>query len=256
MPTEPQHTEGEEEGRPKANFCTKTAEEPSKENQPGEGKYVAWTKIFCPGGGYFILLTLCHLFVIQWAIKIPWRAGGMGGGLMWEKLKAVKTGRQNSAWMWLAERMSPRRENAGKNLHHTLCFWFVCFRFERKYVCKKGHSATKTNNYTHLRLCSIYKRHFTWLMTCEWQREYKTSDWRRSSITHAVCLSPHMLSANLWGESDKTCRCPMAISAKKKETCSSVSWGDALCKAAVNYIAEKILTACLNVEWPLSCKIA
>lgn len=169
--------------------------ETSKEKQRGERKCVAWTKIFRPGGGNFILLTLYHLFVIQRAIKIPWRAGGMGGGLMWEKLKAKKTGRQNSEWMWLGVHREWREKyETPQNLILSFFFLFVCLKCERECVCKKVCSVT-TTNYTQLGLRSIYKRHFMWVMTCKWQRVYKTSDWRRSYITLVVC--PHMLSANL-----------------------------------------------------------
>lgn len=112
--------------------------ETSKENWRGEGKCVHWTKIFCPGGGNFILLTLYHLFVIQRAIKIPWQAGGKGGGLMREKVRAKKTGRQNSEWMWLAARMSPRRECTEKSktprnliISHFFCFVLFFFSCER-----------------------------------------------------------------------------------------------------------------------------
>lgn len=100
----------------KGQLLRENRRETSKENRQGERKYVVSTKIFCPGGGNFILLTLYHLFVIQWAIKIPWRVGGRNwGGLMREKQKAEKTGRQNSEWTWPAVRMSPWRERTEKS---------------------------------------------------------------------------------------------------------------------------------------------
>lgn len=101
--------------------------ETSKEKQRGERKCVAWTKIFSPGGGNFILLTLYHLFVIQRAIKIPWRAGGMGGGLMWEKLKAKKTGDKIASECGLepTERMKGEIWNTPKP--NLIVFWLFCF---------------------------------------------------------------------------------------------------------------------------------
>lgn len=76
MPTEPQHTEVGEEGRPKANFCTKTGEKPRKRTGEERETTLPEPKYFVLAEGFSILLTLYHLFVIQWAIKIPWRAGG------------------------------------------------------------------------------------------------------------------------------------------------------------------------------------
>lgn len=103
----------------------------------------------------------------------------------------------------------------------------ICIQFVFLEVQETGRGFKEmhaNNNDTWLRLCTIYKWHFVWVRENRWRREYKTSDWQRSYITLAV--SAHAVNKPQ-GKTDKTRRCPMAISVK---TSSSVSEGNQLVK--------------------------